>query len=91
VKWNQSTGASGSKALALKKAEYGTTSLWSGTDGTGTRLIPLSPTVTIPAGGNSSTFTFTFDANYDFPVGLTSIKFTVSSPSCENFSITRTQ
>lgn len=88
VKWNSASGASGGKTLTLNKADYGATNLWSGTNSTGTQAIPISPAVTVAAGKFSSTFAFTFDKNYDFPTGQTSIQFSLSSPSCGTFSIT---
>jgi Flp pilus assembly protein TadG len=91
VTWNQGSGASGNKALALTKAEYGSSSFWSGSDPLGTHFFTLSPAITLPAGGTSSTFTFTFDKNYDFPTGRTSITFNLSAPSCGTFSITKSQ
>jgi hypothetical protein len=88
VNWNHVSGASGGKTLTLNKVDYGATNLWSGTNSTGTQTIPISPAVTVAAGGFSSTFTFTFDKNYDFPTGKTSIQFNLSSPNCGTFSIT---
>jgi hypothetical protein len=95
VNWNNLTGAPGNNPLALTKVVYGSTNLWpstgTGSDNTGTRLTTLSPTITIPAGNTSSAFTFTFDKNYAFPTGKTSITFNLSSPVCGSQSISTTK
>ena len=91
VQWNSGSGAPGNNTLTLDKVEYGSTSLWTVDDVSGSLLIPLSPSITVPAGSTSSTFSFTFDKNYNFPTGRTSIRFNLSTPSCGSFSVITTK